>query len=496
MALSSGASADDLRIGMANAPTLDPRFLWLGANMSYNMHLYCTLLRADEDGKLQPDLAIGWAPWGDSAWRFTLRPGVTFHDGPPFTADDVVFTIRRVPNIPSPYTPYIATVTEVVRIDDRTVELRTSRPNPILPRQIAGLMMVSQRAVEGRQTGDFNTGVAAIGTGPYRFGSFVDRSRVTMRANPAYFDTRPEWQKVEFRVVPNDAARTATLPAGDVDLIEGVQPRDAATLAQRPNVAVHVGTPSRVMFFGVNLGGVNAPALRSANVNIDPLAHPLVRQAMSLALNRAGMVRSLIGGYGEPASQIATPGMVGYLDDVRPDAFDLQQARRLMTQAGYADGFSTSLMCTNDRYVADAESCQAISQMLARIGIRVAVEAVPGTVYFGRVRAGNNPQPLFLGGWSNSQGDVLATLAGCITAMIVRAASVRPIALAGPTRPPTRASATHSSNPMRRGALRLRRTRSAAARRTGCSSRSSPHRRSSPRARASSIARVRRAAAS
>ncbi len=411
--VSTAAPAAELRLGMANVPTLDPHFLWLGSNMSYNMHLYSTLLRMDEDGRLQPDLATAWTREGPQAWRFTLRPGVTFHDGSPFTADDVVFTLQRVPNIPnnpSPYTPYIATVTEVVKIDELTVELRTSRPNPTLPEQIAGLMMVSRRAAEGQPTGAFNSGVAAIGTGPYRYGQFADRGRITMAANPAYYGGRPAWDRLEFRIVPNDTARSAALLAGDVDLIESVQPRDATSLAQRRGIAVHVGTPSRVMFLGVNLGGGNAEALRAAGADIEPLKNPLVRRAMSLAINREGMIRSLLGGYSQPASQIATPGMRGYLDDVTPDAFDLAEARRLMAEAGYPDGFATSLMCTNDRYVADAETCQALSQMFARIGIRTGVDAVPGTVYFGRVRAGANPQPLFLGGWSNSQGEVLATL--------------------------------------------------------------------------------------
>lgn len=411
--ISTAAPATELRLGMSAVPTLDPHFLWLGSNMSYNMHLYSTLLRVDEDGRLQPDLATAWTPHGARAWRFVLRPGATFHDGTPFTADDVVFTLRRVPGIPnnpSPYTPYIATVTEVVKIDDLTVELRTSRPNPTLPQQIAGLMMVSRKAAEGQPTGAFNTGVAAVGTGPYRFEQFADRSRITMRANPTYYGGRPIWDRLEFRIVPNDTARTAALLAGDLDLIENVQPRDAVTLAQRPGIAVHVGTPSRVMFLGVNLGGINAEALRSAGASVEPLANPLVRRAMSLAINREGMIRSLLAGYSQPASQVATPGMTGYLDDIAPDPFDPDQARRLMAEAGYPDGFATSLMCTNDRYVADAETCQALSQMLARIGIRASVDAVPGSVYFGRVRAGSNPQPLFLGGWANSQGDVLATL--------------------------------------------------------------------------------------
>lgn len=403
----SAAQADNLRIGSTGTPTLDPHFMLIDTNIAYNQHIYGALIDLDAHGQLRPGLALSWQPEGNNTWRFRLRPGVTFHDGTPFIADDVVFTLQRVPNIPNnpaPYTGALLGVTEVRKVDDLTVDLVTDGFVPMLPNQLANLSIVSRRAAEGRSTEEFNQGRAAIGTGPYRLVRLQGRDRLLLQRYDNYWGEKPAWNEVEFRVLANDAARTAALLAGDVDLIEFVPLHDAARLASTPGITVHSGSSSRVMFLGVNLD----PRVTVVDGR-SPLTDPRVRQAISLAANREGMIRSLLLGYGQVASQIGIPSMNGYVD-VPADRFAPDEARRLLAEAGYPNGFSTALLCTNDRYVADAQVCQALGQMLARIGIRADVQAVPANVYFGRVRAGNNPAPLFLGAWSNNQGDAGYTL--------------------------------------------------------------------------------------
>lgn len=408
----SAATAAELRIGMLATPTIDPHFLYLDSNIAYQRHLYGSLLQIDEESRLVPDLALSWSAEGDTVWRFNLRQGVTFHDGSAFTADDVVFSMRRVPaipNNPAPYTTQLQGVTEVRKVDDHTVEFVTESFNPVLPSQIAQLAIVSRAAVEGRGTEDFATGRAAIGTGPYRFVAFTGRDRLVLEPFAAYQGPKPEWSRVTFRVIPSNTARSAALLAGDVDLIEFVPSGDAARLAATPGISVHAGSTSRVMFMGVNLTQASGQ-VAGPNDPRNPLTDPRVREAMSLAMNRQGIVSNLLNGYGKVADQIAVPGMLGYVPDAPQDRYSVERARQLLREAGYADGFSTSLVCTNDRYVADDATCQAAGQMLARIGIRTAVEAIPSNVYFGRVRAGRNPAPLFLGAWGNSRGDMGYTL--------------------------------------------------------------------------------------
>jgi peptide/nickel transport system substrate-binding protein len=406
------ASAAELRIGTLATPTLDPHFLYLDSNVAYQRHIYGSLLQIDENGRLVPDLATSWEADGETIWRFRLRQGVTFHDGSPFTAEDVVFSMRRVPSLPSnpaPYTTQLQGVTEVRKLDDHTVEFVTAGFNPILQAQIAQLAIVSRAATEGRSTEDFNSGRAAIGTGPYRFVEFTGRDRLVVEPFAAYQGPKPEWSRVTFRVIPSDTARNAALLAGDVDLIEAVPPRDAARLAATPGISVHAGGSTRVMFLGVNLTPGSGQTA-GANDPRNPLMDPRVREAISVAMNRQAMVGSLLSGYGATADQIAVAGMTGHVPDAPQDRYSVERARQLLREAGYPDGFSTALVCTNNRYVADEETCQAAGQMLARIGIRAAVEAIPANVYFGRVRAGRNPAPLFLGAWGNSRGDMGYTL--------------------------------------------------------------------------------------
>lgn len=401
------ANAADLRIGSSGTPTLDPHFLLLDSNIAYNQHIYGALLDIDEKGALQPDLALSWTAQDGNIWRFKLRAGVTFHDGSPFTADDVLFSLNRVPNIPNnpaPYTGALLGVTEVRKIDDLTVDIVTAGFVPMLPNQLAKLSIVSKRVVEGKGPEEFAQGRAAIGTGPFRLVEVHGKERLVMRRFDGYWGRKPAWDRLEFRVLPNDAGRSAALLSGDVDLIEFVPLQDAAKLAATPGFTVHSGNSSRVMFVGVNVD----PKVEMVNGR-SPLTDPKVRQAISLAANRNGMMRSLLLGYGRTASQIGVAGMNGYVD-TPADRFAPDEARKLLAEAGYPNGFSTSLLCTNDRYVADAQVCQAMGQMMARIGIQVAVQAVPANVYFGRVRAGNNPAPLFLGAWSNSSGDAGYTL--------------------------------------------------------------------------------------
>jgi len=405
--------AEELRIGSPGTPNLDPHYLLLDTSIAYNQHIYGALTDIDQFGKLHADLAESWAPNGSNVWRFNLRRGVTFHDGTPFTADDVVFSLQRVPNVPNnpaPYTSYILGVTEVRKVDDYTVDLVTAEHHPMLPNQIAKLHIISKHAAENASTDDFNSGKAAIGTGPYRLVSYTGRDTLALAPFAGYWGTKAEWDRVTFKVMPNDAARVAALLAGDVDLIESVPIRDAATLSTRAGITVHKGSSTRVMFVGVNLTDKSGQQAGPGD-NRNPLLDPRVRKAMSLAMNREGMNQSLLNGFGRIASQIGVAGITGNVDDAQPDPFDLAAAKALMQEAGYPNGFATTLTCTNNRYVADAQVCQAVGQLLARIGIRVDVQAIPANVYFGRIRPGNNPSPLFLGAWSNTMGDANYTLA-------------------------------------------------------------------------------------
>ena len=407
LAVAEPACAADLRIGTQNVPTLDPHFLLLDSNIAYNQHIYGALTDTDERGVLKPDLAVSWSSDGGPHWTFRLRPGVTFHDGTPFTADDVVFSFGRVPNVPNNPSSYISQllgVTGVRKLDDHTVEIETAGFLPLLPAQIAKLAIVSKRVAEGASTEEFNSGKAAIGTGPFRLVQVQGKERLKLERFEQYWGRKPEWEHLEFRILPNDSARSAALLSGDVDLIEFVPLQDAARLKATPGFVVHSGDSARVMYLGLNVDPKPAPVEKT------PLREALVRRAISEAINRDGLVRSTLVGYGRVATQIGVPGMNGYLDDLKADVYNPDAARKLLADAGYPDGFTTSLLCPNGRYIADAQVCQALGQMLARIGIKASVEALPASVFFSRIKTGANPVPFYLGAWSNVMGDAGYTL--------------------------------------------------------------------------------------
>lgn len=410
------AGAQEIKIGARATPTLDPHFLFLDSNIAYHYHLFGRLVDRADDGRYVPGLATSWRMVDPQRWRFELRRDVMFHDGKPFTADDVVFSFARVPSVPNnpaPYTSYLTSVGGVEKVDDHTVDIVTTVPNPLLPVQVNGITIVAKHAVEGRSTADFATGVAAIGTGPYRFVSHRQGERLVLERFDGYRGETPLWQRVEFRILANNAARTAALLAGDVDLIDNVSATDAERLNTTTGFAVHRAPMARVIYLGATISLGRSPLTTDAAgqpLEQNPLADVRVRRAISLAINRQAIVERIMGGYAAPASQIVTPGMVGFVASRQPDPFAPEESAKLLREAGWGQGFRTSLSCPGDRYPGDAATCQAIGQMLARAGILASVEVMPANVYFARLRTPGNELPLFLLGWGDITGDATATL--------------------------------------------------------------------------------------
>jgi peptide/nickel transport system substrate-binding protein len=167
----AGAFAQTLTIGLKGEPTsLDPHFHNVNANNEQAIYVFDKLIRQDSRQKLMPGLAVSWSPVSDNVWEVKLREGVTFHDGSPFTAEDVKFTIERiptVPNSPSSYTAMVSAIKEMEIVDPLTIRFHTDGPSPLLPRNLSTFNIISKKHGEGATTADFNSGKATIGTGPY-----------------------------------------------------------------------------------------------------------------------------------------------------------------------------------------------------------------------------------------------------------------------------------------------------------------------------------------
>lgn len=416
--LPAGARAQSLTMGVQSGFTLDPHYLFLGPNMAAARHLYEALVGRDAESRWVPGLALSWAAVDDTTWEFRLRPGVTFHDGTPFTAADVVASFARVPSVPNnpgPYTSNLRTITRIEVVDPHTIRIHTDSPNPVLPGQLTNIFILPAAIAATASTGDFSTGRAAIGTGPFRLEASRGSDGMVLRRYPGWWGGAVAWDKVDVRVVPNDASRLASVLAGDLDLTEEVPTTDLARLARDPRVAVFHRPSDRVMFLLPNVGAERLPLLTDPTgqpLPSNPLRDLRVRRAISLSINRTALAERALDGFAFATGQLVPEGFGGGDPAMLPDPHDPAQARRLLAEAGFPQGLGLTVGCSNNRYVNDGRVCQALGQMLSRGGFQAKVEAQPGTVFFPRTQAERNDVPVILFGLSlSSTRDVQHLLA-------------------------------------------------------------------------------------
>lgn len=404
------AVAADLRIGLsAEVTTLDPHFFNSGPNNAFLHHLFDTLVDVDASGKLIPSLAESWRVVDDTTWEFTLRKGVKFHDGSELTAQDVLYSLDRpglITNSPGSFTSYTKPIVAKEAVDEHTVRLKTASAYGPLPLDLISIFIVSKKASENATTEQFNSGEAAIGTGPFRITEFRKGERIEIVRNEAYWGPKPEWDKVQFRVLASDAPRLSALLAGDVDLIESVPPADLAKLKSNDKLTLSQHTTWRTLFWHADQFRDNSPFVTDkAGKPLDknPLKDVRVRQAISKAINREALVERSLEGLGQPASNINSPGIFGYNSDLAVEAYDPEGARKLLAEAGYPEGFGLTIHGPNNRYINDEQVVQTVAQFLNRIGIQTKVETQPLSIYFGKARASEYSFALL--GWGSLASD-------------------------------------------------------------------------------------------
>lgn len=383
--LAAPAVAQTLTIG-AGAPvtTIDPHFHNLGPNNALTMHIFDRLTERDGRARPHPSLATAWRALSETVWELELRQGVTWHDGRPFTADDVLFSFQRVPNVPnSPggFQGFLRAIERVEVVNPHLIRLHTRAPHPLMPLDLASVSIIARHAAEGMATEDFNTGRAAIGTGPYRLTAFRSGDRVEMVRNDSYFAGREPWARVNYRMLLNDASRTAALLAGDVDLIEQIPTSDLVRLRRDARITVTEIPSLRTVYIAPDWSRDGSPPGLTDNAGQplaqNPFRDARVREALSLAINRDALVERVMEGAATSTAQWLPAGAFGYNPDVKPDGFDPERARRLLAEAGFPEGFRLTLSSPNDRWPNDARIAQAVAQMWTRVGVRTAVEALP-----------------------------------------------------------------------------------------------------------------------
>jgi len=415
--MSGAATAQTLTIGVRAGPdSIDPHFTASGTHAEALKHIFDTLVWSGDGLQIEPRLAESWTQVEPTVWEFRLRRGVRFHDGSEFTAEDVAASIRRMQVLsgPNPTRIYVRRVQDVRIVDPHTIRIITDGPAPTLPYDFIRLFITSARATQGLTPENsneiFNSGRAAIGTGPYRFVSWTPREQLVLDRFDGYWGGPQPWARVVRREIPNDAARVAQLRAGQVDLISRVPASDVATLQREQTLRVITG--DTVYVFNIEFDfRERTPQVTAADgsaLPANPFRDARVREAFDLAIDRPALAEIAMEGLGRAVSQMVTPTIFGAsprLQVVRPN---LERARALLREAGYPNGFRVNFHFTNDRLPGDRQVGTAVAQMLSRIGVQVNAQGQPAAVVFPARMRGEFS--MFMAGWGTLTGETHYTL--------------------------------------------------------------------------------------
>lgn len=377
----------------ADAATLDPTLNRETPTFNVLINVFDALLEKDAAGGYAPGLAISWQVTDDVVWEMDLREGVTFHDGTPFDADAVVFTIERILDeaTESPIRGGFAFIEAVEKTGEHAVRITTAEPTPLAEHYFSELLIVPPHAFE--EGGAEAFGRAPIGTGPYRVVEWRRDVVLDLAGYDDHWRGAPAIDEVEFRPVPEATTRVSALQAGEADLITQVPPNLAPVITNAPGVELAPVQGARAIYVGINVVDGN-----------EALSDPRVRRALNLAVDVDGIIEGILAGRATPTTTFLTEVDFGYDDAVSPYPYDPEAARELLAEAGYAEGLGLDLQSPSGRYVGDAQVAQAVAEQLGQVGVDVNLEIREYGSYVGDLFSGNAPD-LYLIGWGNAPLD-------------------------------------------------------------------------------------------
>ncbi|WP_372527841.1 ABC transporter substrate-binding protein [Piscinibacter sp.] len=410
---SSFAQATTLRVANAGDITsMDPHSFNETLQLSFTGSIYEPLVGRAKDMALTPALATKWTPTSPTVWRFELRRGVKFHDGTPFDADDVVFSFARGAGEGSDMKGYTSPIKAVRKVDAFTVDIETAAPFPILPDTLTSLYMLSkkwceenkaEKPVDKRKGIENTASFKTNGTGPYRLKERQPGTRTVLVRNFNYWDkVEGNVDEVVFTPIGNDATRVAALLSGEVDVMEPVPLQDVERVKASGNLTALQGPELRTIFLGMDQ---KRDELLFSNVKgKNPFKDRRVRQAFYQAIDIEAIKSRVMRNAANPTALMVGPGVRGFQPDMNKRLpHDPEAAKKLLAEAGYPNGFELGMNCPNDRYVNDAQICQAVAANLARIGVKVNLQAETKNTYFPKIL--RRDTSFYLLGWTPSTTD-------------------------------------------------------------------------------------------
>jgi peptide/nickel transport system substrate-binding protein len=394
--------------------TFDPHAFNHYPTRAQNMQVYEPLVDFDPDHSIRPGLAVAWRLVDSTTWEFELRQGVRFHDDTPFTAEDVVFSLRRALSSKSELGRDLPPVAAIEAEGDHIVRVRSIEPNPILPEQLFSIGIMSKAwaerhgAVEVAPYTDAEIAYVenhANGTGPFMLEAYEPGARTVLVRNPEWWglaENPRNIDRVVFTAVADPGERMAALLAGEIDFLHDPPFAELDRLGSTPGVQLEQTMEFRTIFFGLNQGGAE---LYSSNVKgKNPFADLRVRQAIYQAIDIEAIRTGIMRGLAIPAGMIIQPGINGYTPefDAR-QPYDPDAAKALLAEAGYPDGFEVSLDCPKNRYLNDEAICRAVAGMLAKAGITVDLAIAPMGEHIAKLR--QRRTDFYMLGWGTQTFD-------------------------------------------------------------------------------------------
>lgn len=366
--------------------SLEPYTPVESATFFFLQNIYDGLVRFDTNLKIEPALATSWKLVDPKLWRFTLRKNVKFHNGDPFTADDVVFSFKRTKAPTSGIGWAVSSIDEVVKVDDFTVDIKLKAPDVVLLNEIANVAILNAKwttANNAAEPADRSKNQEnflarnANGTGAFKLVSREPGARTELAVNPDWWDTpRHNLTKVVFQPIASDATRVAALMSKRVDLIDPIPLQDIAQLGRAQGIAVVKGPSVRSVFLGMDQKSAELAGSGVSGKN--PFKDRRVRLAMYQAIDVETIRNKVMFGAATPTATIIAPGLAGYDPSFKRYPYDPEAARKLLAEAGYPQGFSAVLDCPTASEISNVEAiCQALVPMWARVGIKVTLNAQP-----------------------------------------------------------------------------------------------------------------------
>ena len=403
----SGVLANTLRMAdSTDIAAMDPHSMTESNTIGFLNHVYEGLVRYNQDLEVEPALATSWEFVEPTRLRFTLRDGVTFHNGNPFTADDVVASLERASHEDSPVKSNIPSLASVEKVDDLTVDLVLRGPDPIVLNYLTNILILDKEWMDENgallpadmRQGRENYAVAnSNGTGPFKLESRQPDAQTGLVVNEGWWDEpQHNLTRIEFSPIGSDATRIAALLSGELDFITPAPLQDIERINSADGVSVIEAPELRTIMLGMNY----SDTLHNSNItDANPLKDVRVRQALQQAIDMDLIQKKVMRERSRNSALLVAPQVPGYQEalDKRPAA-DVAKAKALLEEAGYPEGFEVGFDCPNDRYVNDEEICQAITAMWARIGVKAQLTAQTKGKHFEKVLAGG--ADIYMVGWA------------------------------------------------------------------------------------------------